>query len=117
MDKRLWGEIKLARGMFWLTVIMQLASTFFLLIQAWAFSQIINGAFLMGLRVPDLTHWIILAVFGVLGRSVTGGIATITSAHLATHIKADLRQRTMSHLMQLGPAFIQNERSGEIVTT
>jgi ATP-binding cassette subfamily C protein CydD len=117
VDKRLWGEIKLARGVFWLTVIMQLASTFFLMLQAWAFSQIINGVFLIGLPVHDLTHWIILAVFGVLGRSVTGGIATITAANMATHIKADLRQRTMTYLMQLGPAFIQNERSGEIVTT
>jgi len=117
MNKRLWAEIRIMQGMFRLTVIMQVMNTLFLIAQAWALSQIISKAFLNGMGFDNLTNWVILGIIGILGRAITSAIATISAAKVATRVKAELRGRTMNHLRQLGPAFIQSERSGEIVTT
>ncbi len=117
MNKRLWAEIRIVKGMFRLSVVMQVINTLFLIAQAWALSQIISQAFLNGMQFDDLTHWVILAIIGILGRAITSAIATISAAKVATRIKAELRGRVMNHLRHLGPVFIQSERSGEIVTT
>ena len=117
MNKRLWGETRAMRGMFWLTIVMHILTTLFLIIQAWAFSQIITQAFLNGKRIDDLLNWVILALIGILGRGITNAVATFSAAHVTSHIKAELRGRTMTHLRHLGPAFIQTQRTGELITT
>lgn len=117
MNRRLWSEINRTWWAFWLTVIMQVFGALFMMIQAWAFSQIIKRAFLLDADLSDLRNWFALVLLGVAGRAFTAWISTISAAYLATTIKADLRKRTMAHLLALGPAFMQTERSGEIVTT
>ena len=117
MKRRLWSEIKVARRAFALTVAMQGVSTLFMLVHMWAFSQVINRAFLLAAPVDQLSAWFLLALFGVAGRALTTWLGTVAAARLATRVKAEFRHRTMSHLLALGPAFMQSERSGELVTT
>lgn len=117
MNKRLWAETRIARAAFWLTVVLQIVVAVFLMIQAWALSQIINRAFLLNTPLDQLGEWFALALFGIGGRALAGWLSAVAAAHLATAVKADLRRRTMAHLLTLGPAFLKSERSGEIVTT
>lgn len=117
MNRRLWKEIAAARWAFWLTVVLQVVATACMVIQAWAFSQIVNRTFLLHTSLDELHDWFLLAIFGVVGRALAGWLGTIVAAHLATAVKAGMRRRTMAYLLALGPAFMKSERSGEIVTT
>ncbi|XWX03453.1 thiol reductant ABC exporter subunit CydD [Aggregatilineales bacterium SYSU G02658] len=117
MNKRLWQELRVARGSFRVTVLMQLAAALFLMLQAWSFAQIINRVFLLGQPPAEVIGWFGWALVGVAGRAAATSASTVAAAHVATRVKASLRQRTLRHLSALGPAYLQGERSGELVTT
>ncbi len=117
MNKRLWQELRVAHGSFRVTVLMQLAAALFLMLQAWSFAQIINRVFLLDQPPAAVMEWFGWALVGVAGRAAATYASTVAAACVATRVKASLRQRTLRHLSALGPAYLQGERSGELVTT
>jgi ATP-binding cassette subfamily C protein CydD len=117
MKKRLWRELRTARRSFQMTVLMQLVAALFLMLQAWAFAQIVSRVFLHSQPPAAVLDWFGLALVGVAGRAAAAYAGTISAARVATRVKADLRRRVLCHLNALGPAYLHTERSGELVTT
>jgi ATP-binding cassette subfamily C protein CydD len=60
----------------------------------------------------------LLLMLGIIaGRAMVIWGREVAARRGAVRVKAALRQRLFSHLLQLGPAFCQGERTGELVAT
>lgn len=83
--------------------------------QAWLFSHGVTDVFLLH-RSPaaELRLLVILAVV-VAVRAGLGGGAELSAARGAARLKLSLRRRLFDHLLNLGPAFVHEERTGELV--
>ena len=117
MDKRLLGEARLARFAFVMTVGLSFLGGVLVIGQAFLLSHIINRVFLEGASrsgVGSLFLWLFIAI-GLRALNQAG--IQVTAAEVAIRIKQDLRQRLLTHLLKLGPAFAQQERSGELALT
>ena len=117
MDRRLLGEARLARWAWIGTVALSLVGGGLVIGQAALLSWIIQRAFLEDATRADLAV-LFLILLGVIGlRSLNQAGIRISAAEVAIRVKADLRQRVIAHLLQLGPAYTQGERSGELAHT
>ena len=96
---------------------MTAATALVVVAQAALFSRVIDVVFLRGAALADVAHLLLLLAFVILLRALLGLGSAAASAQLAIRVKADLRRRFMAHLLALGPAYTQGERSGELVLT
>ncbi|MBK8048233.1 MAG: thiol reductant ABC exporter subunit CydD [Anaerolineales bacterium] len=84
--------------------------------QAWYLSRVVDLVFLqhatLATVIPLLSMMagVLVARFGALW------LGDIFAQHAATHLKRALRQRLITHVLALGPAYTQAERSGELVS-
>lgn len=117
VDKRLLPRALLARIDLILTVGLGLAVGVVMIGQAWFLSQTVSQVFLDGGTLVDvrglLAGLLVLSLvrFGLVWAS------DLTSGRLARALKHDLRMRLTSHLLDLGPAYVRGERSGELTNT
>lgn len=109
------GEASTVRLAFIATIGFSLLITVFILLQALLLSRIIANAFLQGATLAELSPslWLLLGV--VVLRAAASGAKSRTAATLAIQVKADLRERLVEHIAELGPSFTKGERSGELV--
>ncbi|QPC84592.1 thiol reductant ABC exporter subunit CydD [Phototrophicus methaneseepsis] len=117
MDRRLMAETRLARYAFMATVALSLVGGLLIITQAHFLSQIINQVFLQEATRAEVGGLFIALLIVILLRAVNQSGIQVTASEVAIRIKADLRERLTNHLMQLGPAFTQQERSGELTIT
>ena len=117
MDKRLLGEARLARFAFLATVGFSFLGGLLVIGQAVLLSRIINHVFLEGATRADLGSLFLLLLAAIGLRALNQSGIQVAAAEVAIRIKQDLRQRLMNHLLQLGPAYTQQERSGELALT
>ncbi len=100
-----------------LTITLAFLAGICLVLQAYLLSRTIHQVFLEGqaLRdvIPLLTGYLSLAI---LRAALTWG-SEATAQHLATQLKGSLRKKLLGHLLSLGPRFIRQERTGELVST
>lgn len=117
MNRELLAEARAARGLFLQTVGLNFATGIIIILQALALSRIIRIAYFEGGTLADVSGWLALlaALIGLRALGTWGGAQR--AAALAIHIKADLRERLLAHLLALGPVYAQGERSGELVNT
>ncbi len=85
--------------------------------QAWLLSDLIAGVFLFG---KDLTGslpglWGLLALFA--GRAVLGWLQETSSAAAAVQVKNSVREKVLNHLYHLGPAVVNDQSSGDLIST
>lgn len=117
VDKRLLPRALLARIDLILTVGLGLAVGVVMIGQAWFLSQTVSQVFLDGGTLADvrglLAGLLVLSLvrFGLVWAS------DLTSGRLARALKHDLRMRLTAHLLDLGPAYVRGERSGELTNT
>ncbi|MCX6066725.1 MAG: thiol reductant ABC exporter subunit CydD [Chloroflexi bacterium] len=85
-----------------------------IILQAWTLASIVNNVFLNGLTRAALTVplGILLAVVAAKALTIWG--AEVSANVVAQRVKTDLRERLLAHLADLGPAFTQGERTGEL---
>ena len=87
------------------------------ILQAWLLSDLIAGVFLLGVdlqgSLPDL--WRLLVVFG--GRALLGWLQETSSAAAAVRVKNFVREKLLDHLVHLGPAVINEQATGEMIST
>jgi ATP-binding cassette, subfamily C, bacterial CydD len=114
MDKRLMGETHLARLAFLANIGLSLLSGLIIIGQAFALSRIIASVFLQDATRSEMASWFALLLALIIARSVNQAAVRFTASEVAIRIKHDLRERLVRHLMHLGPAFTQRERSGEL---
>jgi ATP-binding cassette subfamily C protein CydD len=97
-----------------LTILLGWIGGLMTILQAWYLASIINAVFLKGATRDMLSTPLILllAVIGAKALSIWG--AELSANAVAQRVKTDLRGRLLNHLVSLGPAFTQGERTGEL---
>jgi len=87
------------------------------ILQAWLLARSIDGVFLGGLDLADVSGLLklLLAVIGL--RALTTLASEHFSSNLALRIKSNLRTRLVHHLAALNPAYTQSQKTGELTAT
>lgn len=117
LDKNLFAQAKLARLALWLTVLFGIGIGLMLIIQAALLSAIIKRAFLDTTALADLTPFFIILLMVIFIRAMLNFGEAYTAKQIAIQVKRNLRQRLMAHVVMLGPSYVGEERSGELVNT
>ena len=117
MNRRLAAEVRLVRRWLVLTVGLGLAAGVLVIAQAVLLTHVVNAVFLghQGLHTMWSALWLLLAAMAA--RGLLGWLSEVSALRMAIRIKADLRMRLAHHLFRLGPAFLRQEQSGELVNT
>jgi ATP-binding cassette subfamily C protein CydCD len=84
--------------------------------QAYALSHIVNGVFLEGQTLPQISPWLRLMLIMIAGRALFTWVNEVSANAVAVRIKTDLRQRLFDHILRLGPAYTRGQRTGELTT-
>lgn len=82
--------------------------------QAWLLSSTVDGVFLKGQTLAQVTGWLrwLLALIGM--RGLLAWVNEVSANAVAVHVKTDLRERLYAHIQVLGPAYTQRERTGDL---
>jgi ATP-binding cassette subfamily C protein CydD len=117
LDRRLWHQVGRARALLLAAIGMGLLAGLLLIAQAYLLSQAISRVFLSGATLAAIIPLLTLLGAVILGRALALGGAELAGQLLADRVKAALRERLLAHLMALGPAYVRDERSGELAHT
>ncbi len=113
VDPRLLQHARAARGYLGVAVLFGLAVTGLIVAQAALLAHALATAALgTGARALAVTLALLLGVVVARGAAAYGGEAAALRA--AARVKSQLRRRLMSHCLQLGPAWLDRQRPGEI---
>ncbi len=116
-DKRLLQPAQSARPALLLTIALGVIAGVVMVGQAFYLSRVINRVFLAGDTLAGVqTYLLLLLGFSLLRAGLTWS-SQVTAQRVASRVKIDLRQRLAAHLLALGPAYTQGERSGELTNT
>ncbi|GAB4484650.1 MAG: thiol reductant ABC exporter subunit CydD [Anaerolineales bacterium] len=97
-----------------LTIVLGFLGGLLTILQAWIFALIINDVFFNGLsREAVLGSLAALVGVVVLKAGMMWG-SEVAANLVAQRVKSDLRERLVTHLAALGPAYTQSERTGEL---
>jgi ATP-binding cassette, subfamily C, bacterial CydD len=99
-----------------LTIVLGWLGGLLTILQAWYLASIVNDVFLGGLTRAALFMPLGFLLAVVVLKALTIWGAEVSANVVAQRVKTDLRERLLSHLTALGPAFTQGERTGELAT-
>ncbi len=116
-DKRLLAEARAVRGFLLLTIGLGGLSGLFIIAQAGALSRVIDRVFLQSATLAAVTPELIALLVIIGGRALLAWGSEVSAFQAAARVKTALRQRVFNKLMQLGPAYIRGERTGELTST
>ncbi|MGD2049260.1 MAG: thiol reductant ABC exporter subunit CydD [Chloroflexota bacterium] len=117
IDKRLWQETATSRKSFVLTIGLSILVGILTIGQAYFLSQIIGRVFLDGESLVEVRTLLGVLLLVILGRAIFVWLGRVTANYLAIAIKLDIRDQLFGRLLNLGPTYVQGERSGELTTT
>lgn len=111
--------LQLARAARWgvaLTILFGLIGGILMLAQARLLTSVINGVFLEQQSLGEVWPLLqmLLVVFFLRAIFIWG--QEISANQVAVQVKNNLRDLLLKHIFRLGPAFKQDEESGELVT-
>ncbi|HZR40029.1 MAG TPA: ABC transporter transmembrane domain-containing protein, partial [Ktedonobacteraceae bacterium] len=109
-------QIKYAQSMLVLTILCAVLGTVVTITQMVLLSRIVSQVFLshQGLEQVGMLLLFLLGMIVVRAAFVWG--REVSAQQSAVRVKAELRARLFTHLLQLGPTFCKGERTGELVT-
>lgn len=116
IDKQLFGEAKQYKGRFFLLVVLGVGAGGLAVLQAYYMANLIDGAFIKKLDIGEMKVWLLLLAVVMGGRSIVAWLTEWAAHTFAGLIKRDIRQRLVRHMTALGPAYLAEEQSGELVT-
>ncbi len=117
LDRRLLSQARTAKFVLALAILAGLLAGIATVMQARQLSQIVAGVLLDGLGPAEALPmlWLLLAIFAA--RAVLNFLSESAAVSAAIRVKENLRVWLARKLLALGPAYIQGERSGELVNT
>jgi ATP-binding cassette subfamily C protein CydCD len=116
-DRRLLHQARAERLGLMLTIALGALGGLSTVGQAWTLSHAVAGAFLGGLELSGIRSWL-WALAGLTAlRALVAWAGEITAGRVAVRVKSALRARLLAHILALGPAYTQEERTGELVNT
>ncbi len=82
--------------------------------QAFVFARLVDGVFLKGKGVSELTPWVYGLVVLMAARAVVVWLLETVGSRLALAVKTGLRERLLVHLAAMGPVHGGAEMTGEL---
>jgi len=117
MNKELFERIMPAQAYLGATVAVGLLVSVATIAQMVFLSKIVDRVFVGGEDLAAVTTQILALLGAVVVRAGLLWVREVTAQRGAVRAKSELRERLVSHVFTLGPAYVAGERSGEIVTT
>jgi ATP-binding cassette, subfamily C, bacterial CydD len=117
MNGRLFGRVGFLRVYLGATVLAGLLVAAATIAQMVFLSKLVDGVFLGGRALSEVLTLLIWLLAAVAVRAVLVGVKEVAAQRGAVRAKSALRERLLSHVLRLGPAYAAGEHSGEIVTT
>jgi ATP-binding cassette, subfamily C, bacterial CydD len=115
-DPRLIHHARSTRPYLVATTALSVAAVTLIIGQADLLATAISRVFLSGAAVADLRGTLVaLAVVIALRAAVAWG-QEITAHRGSAAVKTELRSQLLAHVLRLGPAWLADERSGEVAT-
>jgi thiol reductant ABC exporter CydD subunit len=117
IDRRLLGEVAIARRYLWVAVGIGLAATACIVVQAVLLAHVIDRALLHRADLAQVAPQLIglAVVFGV--RAIVTGAGDVAAQRTSGRVAVELRRRLLRHTLDLGPAWLAGERAGELSLT
>ncbi|HET9589070.1 MAG TPA: thiol reductant ABC exporter subunit CydD, partial [Anaerolineales bacterium] len=116
MHRRLLALTRDSRSALLLTVLSGFFAGLLTIGHAYFLSSTVNGVFLEGRTLAQVSHWLRLILIVIAGRAVLVWVNEVSANAVAVRIKSDLRERLFRHLLDLGPAYTRGQRTGELTT-
>ncbi|MGE5377476.1 MAG: thiol reductant ABC exporter subunit CydD [Bacteroidota bacterium] len=116
MHRRLLSLTQDSRTALFLTILSGFLAGLLIIAQAYYISSVVNGVFLEGKTLANVTFWLQLILIVIAGRAFMTWINEVSANHLAVHIKTELRERLFEHILRLGPAYTRGQRTGDLTT-
>ena len=116
MHRRLLTLTRDTRFALLLTILSGFAAGLLTISQAYYVSRTVNGVFLEGQTLLEVSNWLKWILIIISGRGLLTWINEVSANAVAVKIKADLRERLFSHIVRLGPAYTRGQRTGELST-
>lgn len=117
LDRRILSSIGTAHKSLAMTIALGAADGIAVVFQAWAISRIVSAVFLADAGLSQVQSELILLLLLSLLRLALSTFREVAAQRAANHVKSDFRNRLLSHLLALGPAYTSGERSGELTNT
>jgi ATP-binding cassette subfamily C protein CydD len=118
LDPRLLRYSAAARGYLAVTVVLGLAATGLILIQASLLARLLAGA-ATGTGLTVLGGALVALVGVLMARAAASYGGEVTALRAAAAVKSQLRRRLVDHALRLGPSWLARHRpnsSGEVTT-
>ena len=115
VDKRLMQQLKRHKKRFLSLIALGVTGGALTVLQADYLAKIINGVFLGGLNFSQVRLWMEPLLVVMIGRSAVVWCSEVIAHALASSIKADVRQRVLTCLLNLGPVYTSGQQTGELV--
>lgn len=110
-------HLRSARQLLLLAITLGLFTTVAVIAQMALLSHIVSRVFLGRASLPALWPPLLLLLGASALRALGMGSRQLAAAYTAIRVKSALRAELLAHLLQLGPAYVRGERTGELVTT
>ena len=115
LDPRLLRHSAAARGYLAVTVVLGLAATALILLQASLLAHLLAAA-ATGTGTAALAGSLAALGAVLLARAAAGYGGEVTALRAAAAVKSQLRRRLTDHVLELGPSWLTGHRSGEVTT-
>jgi len=100
-----------------ISIIIGLVSGLLLIAQAWLLANIINAVVFENSDLAEVMPWLWTMLVIFLTRSTLSWASEQVAFYAAIQVKLQLREKLYLHIQKLGPAWLSNERSGNIANT
>ncbi|PVV10596.1 MAG: thiol reductant ABC exporter subunit CydD [gamma proteobacterium symbiont of Ctena orbiculata] len=100
-----------------LAVALGTLSGWLLILQAWCLAQVVSGVIFLEHNLLQVMPWLwgMLAIFMI--RAALAWASERVAQDAAQRVKLSLRKRLYTKLRQLGPAYLTEQRTGDLVNT
>jgi ATP-binding cassette subfamily C protein CydD len=115
LDPRLLHYSAAARGYLAVTILLGLAATALILLQASLLAHVLAAA-ATGTGIRVLAGSLSALAIVLLARAAAGYGGEVTALRAAATVKSQLRRRLTAHVLELGPSWLTRHRSGEVTT-
>ena len=117
MNRELLWQTRYVRGVLALTIFLGVLAAGVTVIQMLFLSKIVNQVFWVHQSLYQFVPLILLLLGSIIVHAGLVWLRGMVAQHGAIRAKSELRERLFSHLLHLGPAYCNGERTGELVAT
>src|SRR5215208_1503515 len=117
MNRELLRQVGSAQVSLGVTVALGLLATAATIAQLVFLSKVVEGVFLEGQDLGEVSDLLLLLLGASLLRSGLLWGREVCAQRGAVRVKAELRERLFAHVLRLGPSYTRGERTGELTTT